>query len=224
MSQIENKRLTFSGKGENMKIVEKSIEEIKPYERNPRKNDTAVPYVRESIKRYGFKVPIVIDKNGVIVAGHTRYLACVELGMSTVPCIVADDLTDEEIKEFRLVDNKVAEYATWDKTLLGIELDDIVGDISVFGFELDKLIEQNIRPEVPFTEVLGEEHNYIVLYFDNDVDWLQMESLLDIGEKKNLSTRKDGKITKNMERKSIGRVFKGKEVLERLREHYEDIH
>lgn len=207
-----------------MNIVDKRIEDIQPYERNPRKNDTAVPYVKESIKKYGFKVPIVIDKDGVIVAGHTRYLASIELGLSTVPCVVADDLSPEEVKEFRLADNKVAEFATWDKTLLNIELDEIEADMSVFGFELDKVIEQNIKPEVEFTEVLGEEHNYIVLYFDNEVDWLQMESLLDISEKKNLSTRKDGKITKNMERKSIGRVFKGKEVLERLREHYEDIH
>ena len=207
-----------------MNIVDKRIEEIQPYERNPRKNDAAVPYVKESIKKYGFKVPIVIDKDGVIVAGHTRYLASIELGLSTVPCVVADDLSPEEVKEFRLADNKVAEFATWDKTLLNIELDEIEVDMSVFGFELDKVIEQNIKPEVEFTEVLGEEHNYIVLYFDNEVDWLQMESLLDISEKKNLSTRKDGKITKNMERKSIGRVFKGKEVLERLREHYENLH
>lgn len=207
-----------------MNVVDKRIDEIKPYERNPRKNDSAVPYVKESIKKYGFKVPIVIDKDGVIVAGHTRYLASIELGLSTVPCVVADDLTPEEVKEFRLADNKVAEFATWDKTLLNIELDEIEADMSVFGFELDKIIEQNIKPEVEFTEVLGEEHNYIVLYFDNEVDWLQMESLLDISEKKNLSTRKDGKITKNMERKSIGRVFKGKEVLERLREHYENFH
>ena len=91
-----------------MNIVEKRIEDIQPYERNPRKNDRAVPYVAESIKRYGFKVPIIIDKDGVIVAGHTRYLAAIEIGMSEVPCLIADDLSDEEIKEFRLADNKVA--------------------------------------------------------------------------------------------------------------------
>lgn len=99
-----------------MQIVEKRLDEIKPYENNPRKNDNAVPYVAESIKRYGFKVPIVIDKNGVIVAGHTRYLASLELGLKNVPCIIADDLSPEEIKEFRLVDNKVSEYATWRRT------------------------------------------------------------------------------------------------------------
>ena len=206
-----------------MKVFDKRLDEITPYVNNPRKNDPAVPYVKKSIEKYGFRNPIIIDKDGVIVAGHTRYLAGKQLGLETVPCLIADDLTDEEIKEYRLVDNKVAEFATWDKLSLKEELESLTFDMSEFGFELE-IIEKPIKPEVEFTEVLGEEHNYIVLYFDNEVDWLQMESLLDIGEKKNLSTRKDGKITKNMERKSIGRVFKGKEVMERLREHYEDFH
>lgn len=77
------------------------------------------------------------------------------------------------------------------------------------------------KPEVEFTEVLGEEHNYVVLYFDNEVDWLQAESLFDIKEKKNLSTRKDGEIPKNMERKCIGRVLNGAKALEKLRGAYE---
>ena len=81
-----------------MQIVEKRLTELQPYENNPRKNYNAIPYVKESINRYGFKVPIVIDKDGVIVAGHTRYLASLELGLETVPCIIADDLTEEEIK------------------------------------------------------------------------------------------------------------------------------
>lgn len=208
-----------------MKIVEKRLDEIQPYENNPRKNDSAVPYVANSIQKYGFKVPIIIDKEGTIVAGHTRYLASVELGLETVPCTIADDLSEEEIREFRLVDNKVAEFAGWDDILLKEELDKIAIDMAEFGFEeiIDTSVMKEEPPEVEFTEVLGEEHNYIVLYFDNEVDWLQIESLLDIGVKKNLSTRKDGKINKNMERKSVGRVFKGKEVLERLREHYENL-
>ena len=78
--------------------------------------------------------------------------------------------------------------------------------------------------KVPFTEVLREEHNYVVLYFDNEVDWLQMQSLIDISGKMNLSTRKDGQINEKMKRISVGRVFKGKEVLERLREHFENSH
>jgi len=89
-----------------MQIVNKNINELKEYINNPRNNDNAVDYVANSIKEFGFKVPIVIDKNNVIVAGHTRYKASKKLGITEVPCIVADDLTDEQIKAFRLVDNK----------------------------------------------------------------------------------------------------------------------
>lgn len=121
-----------------MQIVEKRLTELYPYENNPRKNDKAIPYVAESIKRYGFKVPIVIDKDGVIVAGHTRYLASIELGLDTVPCVIADDLTDDEIKEYRLVDNKVSEYAMWDFGMLEEELEGIDFGEFDFGFpELD---------------------------------------------------------------------------------------
>lgn len=119
-----------------MDIVSKKITDIRPYEKNPRKNDEAVKYVAESIKEFGFKVPIVIDKNGVIVAGHTRYKAAKKLNLKEVPCIVADDLTDEQIKAFRLADNKVAEKAEWDLDLLSVELDDLFDfDMTVFGFE-----------------------------------------------------------------------------------------
>ena len=119
-----------------MEIVSKKIADIRPYEKNPRKNDEAVKYVAESIKEFGFKVPMVIDKNGVIVAGHTRYKAAKKLNMKEVPCIVADDLTDEQIKAFRLADNKVAEKAEWDFDLLSVELDELFDfDMTVFGFE-----------------------------------------------------------------------------------------
>lgn len=116
-----------------MNIVEKRLDELQPYENNPRKNDNAVPYVAESIKRYGFKNPIIIDKDGVIVAGHTRYLASIELGLDKVPCIIADDLTEEQIKEFRLVDNKTSEFAGWDFNMLDIELQDLDFD----GYDFD---------------------------------------------------------------------------------------
>ena len=119
-----------------MNIVEKHLGDLKPYENNPRKNETAVPYVAESIKRYGFKNPIIIDKDGVIVAGHTRYLASIKLGLDTVPCIIADDLTEGEIKEFRLVDNKTSEFAGWDFDMLADELQELDFDAEAFGFEL----------------------------------------------------------------------------------------
>lgn len=118
-----------------MNIIEKPINEVIPYEKNPRINDNAVPAVMKSIEEFGFKVPIVIDKNGIIVTGHTRLKAAKKLGMKTVPCIVADDLTPEQIKAFRLADNKVAEAAEWDMELLNEELDGIIDiDMSDFNF------------------------------------------------------------------------------------------
>ena len=118
-----------------MNVIEKNLTDIKPYEKNPRKNDDAVQYVAESIKQFGFKVPIVIDKDGVIVAGHTRYKAAKKLNLSTVPCVVADDLTEEQIRAYRLADNKVSEKSAWDFDLLFPELDDIAGiDMTDFGF------------------------------------------------------------------------------------------
>lgn len=93
----------------DIKITQKPIADLIPYSRNPRRNDEAVPMVMNSIKEFGFKVPIVIDKNNIIVCGHTRFKAALKLGLETVPCIVADDLSDEQIKAFRLADNKVSE-------------------------------------------------------------------------------------------------------------------
>ena len=121
-----------------MDIVEKGIKDIKPYEKNPRKNDSAVEAVANSIKEFGFKVPIVIDKDNVIVCGHTRYKAAKKLGIDKVPCVIADDLTDEQIKAYRLADNKVSELAEWDIDLLGEELDGIFDiDMSDFGFDIE---------------------------------------------------------------------------------------
>lgn len=126
--------------GKRMQVVDIDIKELTPYEKNPRKNDDAVQYVAESIKQFGFKVPIVIDKNNVIVAGHTRYKAAKKLKLKTVPCLVADDLTDEQIKAFRLADNKVAEFSEWDFDLLELELKaledfDLDFNLADFGFE-----------------------------------------------------------------------------------------
>ena len=117
-----------------MNIIEKKLTDISPYENNPRRNDEAVKYVAESIRQFGFKNPILIDRDGVIVAGHTRYKAAMELSMEKVPCIMADDLTEEQIRAFRLADNKVAEIAQWDQELLNFELGEIDIDMTDFGF------------------------------------------------------------------------------------------
>jgi hypothetical protein len=120
-----------------MQIVYKKVDELIPYINNPRKNDDAVDKVASSIKHFGFKVPIVIDQQNEIVAGHTRLKAAKKLGIKEVPCIVADDLDDNQIKAFRLADNKVSEAATWDDELLGIEMFSINDiDLKEFGFNV----------------------------------------------------------------------------------------
>lgn len=146
----------MTDKIELSKIHQININKIIPYEKNPRKNNKAVDPVAESIKEFGFKVPIVVDKNNVIITGHTRYKAAKKLKMKTVPCIVADDLTEEQAKAFRLADNKVGEIAEWDTDLLHMELDDILNiDMEAFGFDLDigeepaEVVEDDFEAELP---------------------------------------------------------------------------
>lgn len=119
---------------EATKIKQVPVESIKPYERNPRKNDNAVDALANSIKEFGFKVPIIVDKSNMIVAGHTRYKAAKKLGMAKVPVIVADDLTPKQVKAFRLVDNKVAELSEWDYDILPDEIQGIDFNMVDFGF------------------------------------------------------------------------------------------
>ena len=118
-----------------MNILEMEVEKVIPYENSPRKNDEAVDKVALSISAFGFKVPIVIDANNVIVTGHTRLKAAKKLGLKTVPCILADDLTEEQIKAFRLADNKVSEFSQWDEEKLMKELEALGDmDMSLYGF------------------------------------------------------------------------------------------
>lgn len=112
-----------------------NIDDIKPYENNPRFNDNAVEYVKNSIKEFGFKVPMILDKDNTIVCGHTRYKSALELGLKEIPVIYADDLTEEQIKAFRIADNKVSEFADWDIELLAEELENIDIDMTEFGVE-----------------------------------------------------------------------------------------
>lgn len=140
-----------------MTIKDIEINQIKPYEHNPRKNDDAVDAVAESIRQFGWKQPIVIDKDGVIVAGHTRYKAALKLGCKTVPCVMADDLTEEQVRAYRLADNKTADLADWDFGKLDEELEEIF-DIDMGDFGFDDLSEElggRERPEVAFSEEIS---------------------------------------------------------------------
>lgn len=122
-----------------MQIEEMRVADLIPYENNPRKNDEAVEAVAASIKEFGFKVPIIVDADNVIIAGHTRLKAAQLLGMESVPVIRADDLTDEQVKAFRLADNKTAELAGWDFTALEAEMEELADfDMERFGF--DKMV------------------------------------------------------------------------------------
>jgi DNA modification methylase len=168
----------------------KQVSVLQEYENNPRNNDEAIKAVANSIKEFGFKVPIVITSDNVIIAGHTRLKASVSLGLEEVPCIVADDLNEAQIKAFRLADNKTAELATWDLSRLEEELAGIDIDMLQFGFEeMEELLPDNAAdddfdiddeiPEIPFSEIgdiyeLGPHR----LMCGDSTDAKQVETLL----------------------------------------------
>lgn len=135
-----------------MNVIDVGIDEITEYDNNPRDNEKAVEPLARSIQQFGFKQPLVIDRDGVIVVGHTRYKAAIRLGYETVPCVIADDLTDEQVKAFRIADNKTGELAEWDFGKLETELSALAEtdiDMKEFGygdFELEMLTE-DLSPE-----------------------------------------------------------------------------
>lgn len=137
-----------------MKLIELSIDEIIPYENNPRENDSAVDKVAESIKEFGFKVPIIIDKENIIIAGHTRYKAAKKLDIKKVPVITAEDLTNEQVKAFRIMDNKSSEFATWDYEALleemeNLKLEDYNLELTGFDFnEIEGIMDKYTPKEV----------------------------------------------------------------------------
>lgn len=136
-----------------MKIIEKNIKDITPYENNPRNNEDAVEKVAESIKEFGFQQPIVVDKDNVVIVGHTRLKAAERLGLDKVPVVVADELTEEQAKAYRLADNKTNEIATWKFDVLNEELLDIGQiDMSKFGFDMSALAD----------DLVAEEDDYVL--------------------------------------------------------------
>lgn len=141
------------------------INEVYPYERNPRKNEDAVKYVKNSIEEFGFNQPIVVDDDYIIIAGHTRWLAAKELGMKEIPVLVASHLSKEQAKAYRLADNKTAEFAMWDEELLKQELEEIMNvNMAAFGFEegddvfADELEDNTytMKTNIPQYEITGE--------------------------------------------------------------------
>lgn len=133
-----------------MKVRMLEISEVIPYERNPRRNEKAVDLVAASIREYGWRQPIVVDADGVIIVGHTRFLAAKKLGLKKVPVHVAEDLTPAQVKTYRIADNKLAEAAEWDEELLKLEFQDLQleVDLQLTGFsddEIGRLLKEAIE-------------------------------------------------------------------------------
>ena len=156
-----------------MELQMMAINDLIPYVNNPRQNDDAVDAVASSIKNFGFKVPIVIDGQNEIINGHTRLKAAKKLGLNEVPVIVADDLTPEQIKAFRLADNKVSEIAEWDEDLLAIELEELENldfDMSDFGFEEDEKLlpvdDEDVGEGKTFEHVLRIDKTQVIMTDD----------------------------------------------------------
>lgn len=193
-----------------MQIVNKSTAKLKPYDKNAKKHDKKqIANVAESIKQFGFVQPIVLDKGNNVIIGHCRLEAAKKLHLDEVPCVMADDLTDEQVKKLRLLDNKLNE-SDWDIDLIAEEIADLDFDGFDVNFESKKKKEE-IEGDVPFTEELLEEHNYMVLYFDNEMDWQQAVTVFGIGRVK---LNDKGKF--KSERKGVGRVLNGAEAINRL--------
>lgn len=141
-----------------MQVKTVSIDQIKPYENNPRNNDDAVDAVANSIKEFGWQQPIVVDNGGVIIAGHTRYKAAKRLKLKEVPIVVADNLTEEQVNAYRLADNKSGELATWNDDELQEELDKILDiDMTDFGFDLETELEDDEAIDDDYEEEVPEE-------------------------------------------------------------------
>lgn len=124
-------------------IIYKKLDLLVPYANNPRNNKKGVDAVAASIRDFGFKVPVIIDKWNVIVAGHTRVLAAKKLGLDEVPCIIADDLDEEQLRAFRLIDNQVATFSQWDEEKLDLELEKIGIDMSEYGFTIGRSLKNS---------------------------------------------------------------------------------
>lgn len=205
----------------NIEIIYKNIKDLKPYKKNAKKHPKEqVERIANSIKEFGFTQPVIIDKDNCVVAGHGRILGAKKAGIKNIPTVCLEDLTEEQIKAYRLVDNKTNE-STYDEQMINKEIEELLKsdiDMEAFGFSTDSLFDdvEEIEGEVPFTEILNEENNYIVLKFNNKVDWLNAMGVFGIEKTKAYPTKKDGNKKSFGMRAGVGRVLDGQKALERV--------
>ena len=170
-----------------MNIEYKKLKDLTPYEKNTKKHDkTQINNVAESIKQYGFVQPIVVDKNDVIVIGHCRYEAAKKLKLETVPCVCVDELTDEQVKALRIVDNKSNE-SPWDMEFLADELAEV--DLSAFDFDFGVSLDENDTQTKEREEIaLNESISVVVECSDDEEAETIFEKLSEEGYKCHIST------------------------------------
>ena len=210
-------------KASAVKVTYRNIKELKPYKKNAKKHPKEqVERIANSIKQFGFfeHRAVAIDKDDYVVEGHGRILAAKKAGLTQVPTICLDDMTEEQIKAWRLIENKTAE-SSYDEALINEEISELLKsdiDMEVFGFSIDVLEDETIEvePDVPFTEILNEENNYIVLRFNNKIDWLNAMGIFGIEKAKAYPTRKEGNKKIFGMRAGVGRVLDGQKALERV--------
>ena len=207
-----------------LEIKYKPLVDLFPYANNSRThNDKQIKQIVRSIEEFGFTNPVLIAPNGEIIAGHGRVMAAEEMGIDEVPTITLENLSEEQKRAYVIADNKLALNSGWNEKMLMREmfaLDDAKYDLSLIGFESDELKklldidtgnDVNEEGEIEFSEELGEAHNYVVLYFSNDVDWLAAQTHFDLPSVH--SKRANGKPWS----KGIGRVVNGAEYINKLK-------
>ena len=195
-----------------MNIEYVNVNDLKPYERNAKIHTAEqIDHIANSIREFGWKQPVVIDADNVIVVGHGRVLAAKQLGEETVPCVRASDLTKEQVKAFRIADNKTNE-SEWDSALLDLDMLDLGIDMSMFGFEsLDEELEKNQNKEKVLKSMelkTFEHYDYVVFVFKNQMDWLNVVNAFGL-EKVDAGYGKTKKV-------GVGRVIDGKKLLEKI--------
>jgi len=197
-----------------MKITNMPIDSIIPYAHNAKEHpEWQIDQIVKSIQEFGFNDPIAVDEAGIIIEGHGRYFAAIKLGMDEIPVIILSHMTDEQKKAYILAHNKLTMNTGFDTEILNLELSSIVNiNMEDFGFDVitDSIDDIIDKPEVEFSEELLEEHNYVVLYFNNSVDWLQALSLFDLHQVKALHYKD------NFKSKGLGRVIDGSKAIQRL--------
>ncbi len=208
---------------EAIQVVYRDTAELVPYAKNSREHSAdQIRGIANSIKQFGFLNPVIVDGDKGLIAGHARVMAAKHLKMKKIPTIEAAHLTEDQKRAYIIADNKLASNSSWNEKILTAELMHLKHaefDLLVTGFdqdELNKLLgettaEEEEVPEIVFSEELGEAHNYVVIYFDNELDWISAKTHFDL--KSVYSKRTTGQAWS----KGIGRVINGAEYLHKIK-------